>query len=71
MKKWQNTFRVGIRKCTMTYSKETGISSEWDPSTPNNMSKQDLEQYRNGRNALLAKVAKELGVVGNVLVIET
>lgn len=70
MKKWESTFRVGIYKCHMTYSKQAGIRSEWDPDLPDRaLSKQERDQYRAGRDALLAEVGKELG--GSVLVVET
>jgi hypothetical protein len=68
-KQFKNTFRVGFYKCEMTYSKEDGLKAEWEPDLPNhNLSTQELEQYRSGRDALLNEVGKYLG--GSVLVIE-
>lgn len=69
MKKWQNTFRVGFYKCTMTYSKTGGMDVEWDPSVPKKLSAQELAQYRSGRNALHVQIANDLGI--NIAIIET
>ena len=68
-KTWTSTFRVGIYKCTMTFSERHGVRSEWDPKLPGNLSDSQLQQYRAGRNALMDEIAKEIG--GKVLVIET
>lgn len=69
-KVWENTFRVGIYKCHMTYSKRGGIHADWTPDLPNrDLSEQERQQYRSGRDSLLAEVGKELG--GSVLVVET
>ena len=68
--KWTNTFVVGAYTCEMTYSKSKGITATWRPKLPpaKSLSKQEHEQYRAGRDALMAEVAKQLG--GSVLVVE-
>jgi hypothetical protein len=68
------TFRVGIRTCTMTIEKPktgvlTHITAEWDPNLPGQLSKQEMRQYREGRDALVAKLAAQVG--GSALLIET
>jgi hypothetical protein len=35
---------------------------EWDPSVPERLTPDELEQYRGGRNEALADVARELGI---------
>ncbi len=70
MKKWENEFWVGIYKCKMTYSTRDGIASKWSPHLPKRgLSAQEREQYRSGRDNLLAEVSRHMG--GSVLVIET
>lgn len=69
--KWTNTFVVGLYKCEMTYRKDSGMSMKWSPRMPaaKSFSPQEMEQYRSGRDNLLAEVGKHMG--GSVLVIET
>jgi hypothetical protein len=71
MAEWKNTFLVGVYKCEMAYSERRGLTAKWSPALPaeRELSKQELEQYRAGRDALLAEVGKHLG--GSVLVVET
>jgi hypothetical protein len=69
MAKWTNTFLVGIYKVELTYSEKRGLRAEWSPAVPTrDLSDQEWEQYRSGRDALLAEVAKHVG--GSVLVVE-
>lgn len=70
MKKWKNTFLVGFYKCEMTYSKSGGLHAKWLPGMPEakSFSPQEMEQYRAGRDALLAEIGKEMG--GSILVVE-
>jgi hypothetical protein len=69
--KWKNTFRVGIYKCEMTYSKNHGLHAKWLPKMPGHreFSQQEMAQYRSGRDNLIAEVAKTMG--GSALIIET
>jgi hypothetical protein len=69
--KWESTFLVGVRKCKMTYRKGGDLSAVWSPELPRyrSLSGQEVEQYRRGRDDLLAEVGKHLG--GSVVVIET
>ena len=63
-------FRVGIRGCKILLDTNTGFMKvKWEPGPPRNMTDQELEQYREGRDALLAKAGEMLG--GSVLVVET
>lgn len=68
--KWENTFRVGVYTCHITFSKNCGVKASWSPCMPEakSFSQQQMAEYRAGRDNLLAEVAKEMG--GNVLVIE-
>ena len=69
MKRWTNNFSVGIYKCLLIYDRRKGLRTEWSPDLPRrNLSEQELNQYRAGRDALLAEVGKELG--GSVLILE-
>jgi hypothetical protein len=70
MSEWKSTFRVGVYKVKMTYRHGDllGISTEWEPHLPARLSKEEWKQYRAGREALFAEVAKALG--GPVLVLE-
>ena len=72
--KFETTFRVGHRKVHIVYrhSKQHGVKIQridWTPSPPKDLRPDELEQYRRGRDALLAEIGAALG--GNVLVIET
>jgi hypothetical protein len=69
------TFRVGIRyRCSISLplaSLRSGlleIATVWEPDLPEQLSAEELNDYRRGRDALLAEAAKHIG--GNVAVIE-
>ena len=68
------SFRVGKRTCTMTIQAprpggSCNAAAEWSPSLPNRpFTKQELRQYRTGRDAIMAELAAQLG--GSGLVIE-
>lgn len=66
-----NTFRVGKRKCTMSFSQESGLHAVWQPNLPGRgeLSKKEMAEYRAGRDALIAEVGKALG--GSILIVET
>lgn len=69
-KEWKNTFVVGRHKVEMTYSNRDGMRTVWNPEPARgSLSKEDLAQYRSGRDALLEEVAKAIG--GKVLVVES
>ncbi len=58
-----NEFRVGEYRCEMSYSQAHGLRSEWSPHVPNrNLSKEEWEQYRRGRDALVKVISDKLGV---------
>jgi hypothetical protein len=71
---YSSTFRVGQYECTMTVDlplqkgQAQTTRCEWDPCLPKALSAADLAQYKTGRHALMAIVAKTLG--GMVLVVE-
>jgi hypothetical protein len=65
----ETVFRVGDYLCEMSYRPSDGLKAEWTPDLPKKMSDDMWRQYRTGRDALFASVAKELGL-GNVLVLE-
>jgi hypothetical protein len=55
---YSSTFRVGRYTCTMTYDTGTKhLACEWDPHLPprGELSRKELDQYRAGRDALMAK----------------
>lgn len=65
MKDWTNTFLVGFYTCEMTFSDsspEDGIVCKWKPDRPKSLTEQQWAQYRAGRDELLKKIEKELGV---------
>jgi hypothetical protein len=67
--KFKNTFMVGLYKCEMTYS-HGNLKAKWSPTMPphRSLSKQEIEQYRTGRDDLMADVATAIG--GSVMVVE-
>ncbi len=68
MTEWKTTFRVGLFTCAMTYRPARELKAEWRPAMPRRLSGQEWDEYRAGRNTLLAEVAAAIG--GNVLVVE-
>jgi hypothetical protein len=63
------TFRVGKRyRCEMRFDRARGLLAEWTPDTPRRLTTDETTDYRRGRDAFLAEVAKLIG--GNVLVLE-
>jgi hypothetical protein len=64
---WENTFRVGVYTCKITYRPGADLKAEWRPSMPRRLSDQAWDEYRAGRDALMGEVAAG---IGNVLVIE-
>lgn len=72
MKVFKSKFLVGIHTCEMTYTPTKGLLCEWSPSVPRRDLLNDpvrMKQYRDGRDALLAEIAKETGFT--VAVVET
>lgn len=69
MKEWKNTFRVGPYMVEMTFLEGRGCLAEWSPKPNGPVGREYLDQYRAGRDALLAEVSKELG--GSIVVVET
>jgi hypothetical protein len=74
---FSNTFRVGKYTCTMTVRSpergKVGMSeAAWSPEMPprGSFNSHMMAQYRAGRDALAAEVARALGG-GNALIIET
>ena len=66
----RHKFRVGVRSCELFIDVNTGfMKATWDPGMPHNMRPDELDQYRKGRDELLAKVAEIKG--GDVLIVET
>jgi hypothetical protein len=62
---------VGDYACRMSFTEKDGLRCEWHPQVPLRIDwlpKEQLQQYRRGRDTLLALVAEDLG--GHVLVIE-
>jgi hypothetical protein len=62
------TFRVGRRyRCSIALplaSIEQGaavIETRWEPDVPYRLTKAELRDYRRGRDALLAEVARHIG----------
>jgi hypothetical protein len=70
MTEWKNTFRVGVYVCEMTYRPGHELKAAWRPDIPKarSFSAQMMDEYRAGRDALLAEVAIAIG--GNVMVVE-
>ena len=63
------TWRVGKRRVTMTAPKLRNgqvsfAAMEWAPDVPTKLSKRELKQYREGRDAAFAELCGELGVRG-------
>jgi hypothetical protein len=60
-------FRVGKRfMCTLTFA-DGEMRADWSPM-PRRLKQKEWADYRRGRDALLAEVAKSIG--GNVLTVE-
>jgi hypothetical protein len=67
------TFQVGNRyRCTIVLPLSLGgfaqLATKWEPAPPTRLTKSELQDYRRGRDALLAEAARVLG--GAVLVAE-
>ncbi len=67
------TWQVGSRKVTMTLprlpsGKPGVVAMEWDGSVPKRMGNAEWQQYRAGRDAALADLARELGL--NIAVVD-
>jgi hypothetical protein len=63
---------VGDRTCTMTVprlqpGRPVHLAIEWSPTMPRRLSDAELDEYRVGRDAALADVARELGVTAALL----
>lgn len=61
------TFKVGRRTCTLTFPRPKAgdalcLACEWSPGPPRRLSKAEWREYRAGRNAAVAELARELGV---------
>ena len=66
-------FRVGHRMCTITVQMPklgimTNMTAEWSPEAPTNLSRTELNQYRKGRDRVLAELGNQIG--GKVAVVE-
>jgi len=71
----ETTFRVGDRyRCSISIALASltvgmlDIATLWEPDVPEHLSADEMNDYRRGRNALLAEAAQRIG--GNVAVIE-
>jgi hypothetical protein len=64
------TFKVGRYTCAMSFIWSTRqLACEWAPHVPppKSLSKKEINQYRAGRDALFAEIARDHG---NVLIID-
>lgn len=66
-------FDVGPRVCTLTIPQPRvgsvmSFAIEWSPSVPSDLTAEELQAYRAGRNQALAEVGRALG--GCVAVVE-
>lgn len=66
------TWQVGNRTCTMAVPRPqpgqpVHLVIEWSPAMPRRLSGDELDEYRAGRDAALADVARELGVTAALL----
>jgi hypothetical protein len=62
------TFRVGKSyRCDMRFDSTRGLLAEWTPDTPKRLTEAEAADYRRGRDAFLAEIARRIG--GNVMVI--
>jgi hypothetical protein len=54
------TFRVGRRyRCTMSMDASGGaLKCAWEPKTPKRLSRQEMADYRRGRNMMIAEFAR-------------
>jgi hypothetical protein len=66
--KLETIFRVGTYFCEMSYRPGAGLSAQWTPDLPRQLSDEMRREYRRGRDSLLAEVAKAIGQA--VLVVE-
>ena len=66
------SFRVGHRTVTVTMpaprlGKVRYMTIEWAPDPPRRLSKRELHQYRAGRNAAVAELAKLTGMKAAII----
>ena len=67
MQSCSSIFRVGRYTCTMTFDANTKhLACGWEPHLPprGGLSRKEIDQYRAGRDALMAKAG------GRVLIVE-
>jgi hypothetical protein len=63
-------FLVGRYLCEMSWSPGSGLRCQWSPDVPppKSLDKEEVRQYRAGRDVFLQELASTIG--GNVLVVE-
>jgi hypothetical protein len=64
---FSKSWTVGHRTCRLDVPKAapgqaTTVLMDWTPDVPTRLSRAELQQYREGRNAAIAQAAAELGV---------
>ena len=62
-------WRVGKRRVTMTAPQirigQVGMATiEWAPDMPHRLSRREMKQYREGRDAAFAELCGDLGIRG-------
>jgi len=67
------SFKVGRRSVTLSVPRPkagapVALAAEWSPDLPRRLSKREWREYRAGRDALVADIAKAIG--GTVLGVE-
>ena len=62
-----STFEVGGYTCELSFTNGQ-LTAARTPTVPPNLSRKETQQYRRGRDALMAEVAASIG--GGVLVVE-
>ena len=61
-------FRLSRRLSVELSISRVGITAEWSPDTPVNLTDSELSRYRTARDGMLKKLSEKLG--GNIVVVE-
>jgi hypothetical protein len=55
-----STFKVGHRECTLTVYGDW-VRTQWSPDVPQELSKEEMQQYRAGRRAFTRRIIENAG----------
>ena len=63
----ERTIRISSNLSVHMTAGPGGMTSEWDPDVPKNLTPKQLKRYRRGRDQLVAEVSERLGVASLII----